>query len=256
MNIGNYINTIKLDNKRKELTPMKLNKSLSISLLSIFLISCSNNASIDLKERLHNAYLDVIETKEENLRPLVSLIKDDEKVYWNEAKDKVLLFTLHRYPDSYPDGQEVTFSWGESWVCSVKEYENWYLNNKSNIKDPLLRTKQVLGMSDESKNTYISSMWFDPKDISRPAYITDPTKQMSLQFDENVTEEYKAWFANQYYYSYDVSKLPWTRLGYTYDWSEEAKDKYGLTEFIAWKGTTVTVEKTLTVSEFLKTFNK
>ena len=53
-----------------------------------------------------------------------------------------------------------------------------------------------------------------------------------------------------------MAKLPWTRLGYTYDWSEEAKDKYGLTEFIAWKGTTVTVDKTLTVSEFLTTFDK
>ena len=29
----------------------------------------------------------------------------------------------------------------------------------------------------------------------------------------------------------------------------------GLTEFIAWKGTTFTVEKTLTVEEFVKTLN-
>ena len=228
---------------------------LTVSVISLFLISCSN-PSITLEERLHYAYLDVIEAKEDNIRPLVTLTKDDENVYWNEAKDKVLLFTFHRYPDSYPDGQEVTFSWGESWLCSVKEYESWYLNNKSNIKDKLLRTKQILGMSHESKNTYITSMWFDPSDVYRPAYVTDPTKQMSLSFDENVTDEYKEWFANQYYYSYDVSKLPWTRLGYTYDWSEEAKDKYGLTEFIAWKGTTVTVDKTLNVSEFLATFDK
>ena len=227
---------------------------LTLSVISLFLISCSN-PSITLEERLHNAYLDVIEAKEDNIRHLVTLTKDDENVYWNEAKDKVLLFTLHRYPDSYPDGQEVTFSWGESWVCSVKEYESWYLNNKNNIKDSLLRTKQVLGMSHESKNTYISSMWFNPNDVYRPAYVTDPTKQMSLTFEENVTNEYKEWFANQYYYSYDISKLPWTRLGYTYDWSEEAKDKYGLTEFIAWKGTTVKVDKTLNVSEFLATFD-
>ena len=228
---------------------------LSLSTLTIFLISCSN-AAISLEERLHNAYLDVIEAKEDNIKPLASLTQGDEKIYWNETKDKVLLFTFHRYPDSYPDGKEITFSWGESWVCSVKEYENWYINNKHNIKDSLLRTKQLLGMSNESKNTYISSMWFNPHDVFRPAYITDPTKQMSLQFDEKETEEYKTWFANQYYYSYDVAKLPWTRLGYTYDWSEEAKDKYGLTEFIAWKGTTVTVDKTLTVNEFLTTFDK
>ena len=234
---------------------MNLTRQLiKISILSTLLISCSNNKVIDLKERLHNAYLDVIEATEEDIRPLVSLTKNEEKLYWNED-NKVLLFTFHRFPSSYLDGEEVTFTWGESWLCSVKEYENWYLSNKSNIKDVLLRTKQVLGMSDESKNTYITSMWFDPNDVQRPAYITDATKQMALQFDENETDEYKEWFSSQYYYSYDVAKLPWTRLGYTYDWSEEAKDRYGLTEFIAWKGTTVKVEKTLTVEEFVATFN-
>ena len=234
---------------------MNLGRQLiKISILSTLLISCSNNKVIDLKERLHNAYLDVIEATEEDIRPLVSLTKDEENLYWSDD-NKVLLFTFHRFPSSYPDGEEITFTWGESWLCSFKEYENWYKSNKDNIKDPLLRTKQVLGMNDESKNTYISSMWIDSNDVQRPAYITDPTKQMSLQFDENETDEYKAWFSNQYYYSYDVAKLPWTRLGYTYDWSEEAKDRYGLSEFIAWKGTTVKVEKTLTVEEFVATFN-
>ena len=234
---------------------MKTTKTIfQLSLLSVFLFSCSSEVSKSLAERLHDAYLDVIETKQENLRDLVTLTEDDEKITWNQNKDKVLLFTFHRYPDSYEDGKQITFTWGESWLCSLKELENWYLANKNNIEDPLLRVKQVLGMSHESKNTHISSMWFDPKDVFRPAYVTDPTKQMKTTFDENVTEEYKTWFTSQYYYSYDVSKLPWTRLGYTYDWSENAKDRYGLTEFIAWKGTTVTVEKTLLVEDYLATF--
>ena len=232
----------------------KTAKILFLPFTLLFVSSCAKEAELSLKELLHNAYLDVIEEDESDLRNLVTLTKDDTNVIWNDAGDKVLLFTFHRFPSSYPDGQTITFTWGESWVCSVKEYKNWYLDNKDNIKDILLRTKQVLGMSDESKNTYISSMWFDPNDVSRPAYVTDPTKQMSLTFDEGVSDEYKTWFNSQYYYSYDVSKLPWTRLGYTYDWSKESKDKYGLTEFIAWKGTTVTVEKTLLVEDFVKTF--
>ena len=228
------------------------NKLIFSSLfIAILAVSCSSK-SISLSDRLHNAFLDVVEEDENDLRNLVCLNKNDEKTIWKD--DKVLLFTLHRYPSSYPDGQQIEFTWGESWLCSVKEYELWYKQNKDNIKDPLLRTKQVLGMSHESRNTYITSMWFNPSDVSRPAYITDVSKQMSLSFDETVTNEYKTWFNSQYYYSYDVSKLPWTRLGYTYDWSEEAKDKYGLSEFIAWKGTKVTVEKTLPVEEFLKTF--
>ena len=172
---------------------------------------------------------------------------------WNGTKDKVLLFTLHRYPNSYPDGETITFTWDESWLCSVKELKGWYLDNKDNIKDPLLRVKQLLGMSHESKSTFITSMWISPKDVMRPAYVTDTKLQMETSFPEYETQAYKTWFINQYYYSYDVNKLPWTRLGYTYDWSEEVKDKYGLSEFIAWKDTTVQVEKTLPVSDFLAT---
>lgn len=230
-----------------------IKKSLLIVAVSTLLGGCAKQSELSNAELIHNAYLDVIEATEAKIRPLVNLTIDDENITWNEAQDRVLLFTFHRYPDSYPDGKEITFTWGESWLCSVKEYAKWYKENKSNIKDVLLRTKQVLGMDEESKNTYISSMWFDVKDLSRPAYVTDPTKPMKLEFDESVSEEYKTWFSSQYYYSYDVKHLPWTRLGYTYDWSREAKDRYGLSEFIAWKGTTVTVDKTLLVEDFVKT---
>ena len=227
-----------------------------LALLPLFVISCSKNSGLTNQELLHKAYLDVIEATQEKIRPLVTLNKTDEKVTWNQAQEKVLLFTFHRYPSSYPENEEVTFTWGESWLCSVKEYVNWYKDNKNNIKDILLRTKQVLGMDEASQNTYITSMWFDPNDVSRPAYVTDPTKQMALQFEEGVTDEYKEWFQSQYYYSYETKHLPWTRLGYTYDWSKEAKDRYGLTEFIAWKGTTVIVEKTLLVNEFIEYYAK
>ena len=233
---------------------MKLQGRAFLTLVCITLVSCGSEQVDVLANRLSAAVLDVIETKDENIRPLVSLTKEDAKVTWNDAGDKVLLFTFHRYPDSYKDGESITFSWGESWLCSLKEYKQWYLNNKDNIKDVLLRTKQVLGMSHESKNTYISSMWLSPSDVERPAYVTDPTKQMKTTFDDDVSQDYRDWFDSQYDYSYNTAKLPWTRLGYTYDWSEEATDRYGLTEFIAWKNTTAVVDKTMLVEEFVSTF--
>ena len=238
-----------------ELFMLSKQKILILSMISVIVVSCSNKKPLTLEERLHEAYLDVIEQDEKDIRPLVSITKEEKNIDWNDEGDRVLLFTFHRFPASYPEGEEITFTWNESWLCPVKEYKNWYLSNKTNINDPLLRTKQVLGMSHESKNTYITSMWLKPADLKRPAYVTDITKPMALSFSENETEEYKTWFNNQYYYSYDVSKLPWTRLGYTYDWSEEAKDKYGLTEFIAFKGTKAIVDKTLQVEDFLKSFN-
>ena len=238
-----------------ELFMLSKQKMIILSMISVIVVSCSNKKPLTLEERLHEAYLDVIEQDEKDIRPLVSITKEEKNIDWNDEGDRVLLFTFHRFPTSYPEGEEITFTWNESWLCSVKEYKNWYLSNKTNINDHLLRTKQVLGMSHESKNTYITSMWLKPADLKRPGYVTDITKPMALSFSENETEEYKTWFNNQYYYSYDVSKLPWTRLGYTYDWSEEAKDKYGLTEFIAFKGTKAIVDKTLQVEDFLKSFN-
>ena len=231
-----------------------MKRLLTVGALPLLLLGCSKGAELTNEQRLHNAYLDVIEATDEKIRPLVNLTADDPNVTWNDGKDKVLLFTFHRFPSSYPDGETITFTWGESWLCSFKEYKQWHQNNKDNIKDPLLRTKQVLGMDETSQNTYISSMWFSPKDVQRPAYVTDPIKPMKTSFGEDVDEDYKTWFSSQYYYSYDVKHLPWTRLGYTYDWSAEAKDRYGLSEFIAWQGTTVTVEKTMLVTDWVKTF--
>ena len=224
-----------------------------LSFLPFLLGGCGK--TLTNEELIRKAYLDCVEVSENKLRPLVNLVPSEEKVTWNESKDKVLLFTLHRYPSSYPDGQTITTSWGESWLCSFKEYQNWYVENKNNIKDPLLRTKQVLGMGEDSQNTYITSMWVNPNDVIRPAYETNPTKEMRLSFAEDVSETYKTWFASQYYYSYETKHLPWTRLGYTYDWSREAKDRYGLTEFLAWKNTTMTVDKTMLVTDLVKTFN-
>ena len=48
-------------------------------------------------------------------------------------------------------------------------------------------------------------------------------KPMDIVMEEGASEDYLAWFKSQYYYSYEVKHLPWTRLGYTYDWSKEAK---------------------------------
>ena len=95
-------------------------KSLLVVIIPALLGGCAKHGELSNAELLRNAYLDVIEATEKKIRPLVDLIKDDENVIWNSTNDKVLLFTFHRYPDSYPDGQEITFTWGESWLCSVK----------------------------------------------------------------------------------------------------------------------------------------
>ena len=236
--------------------PMRKNSILLLASLPIFMLaSCGKNETKHIltnAELIHNAYLDSIEVSQDKTRKLICLNPNDRNVTWNEQKDAALMFTFHRFPTSYPEGEEVKITWGESWLCSVKELANWYKDNMSSIKDPLLRIKQLLGMYEDSANTYISSLWIKPSDMIRPAYVTDVNSQMALKFADDVSEDYKSWFSSNYYYSYDVKKLPWTRLGYTYDWSADAKDRYGLSEFVAFDDVSFTVEKTLPVAEFLE----
>lgn len=84
-----------------------------LPIFSILLVACKGAEPLTLEERLHNAYLDSIEAKEENIRPLVNLTKEDKNVSWKD--DKALLFTLHRYPSSCPEREEITITWSESW---------------------------------------------------------------------------------------------------------------------------------------------
>ena len=60
----------------------------------------------------------------------------------------------------------------------------------------------------------------------------------------------EAWFNGNIEYSYIDSSYPWTRLGYTYDWSG-GDDAYGLTEFIILPGSEVEIEWTKSNEEFL-----
>ena len=112
----------------------KMKSIITISLLPMLLMGCSN-VSLSLEQRLHDAFLDVIEEDENDLRTLVSLTHEDSLVTWNQDNEKVLLFTLHRFPSSYIEGEVCVITWKESWLCSVKEYAKWYKDNKDNMKD-------------------------------------------------------------------------------------------------------------------------
>ena len=63
-------------------------------------------------------------------------------------------------------------------------------------------------------------------------------------------DAYKEWFDANILWSYFESEYPWTRLGYTYDWSGETSE-YGLTEFLLFDGETSQVEFTLPTLEFV-----
>ena len=99
----------------KNLIASKCRPILSFAALPFFLFGCAK-PSLSNDELLHNAYLDAIEATEEKIRPLVNLTLEEENITWNAVKDRVLLFTLHRFPSSYPEGEDIVFTWDESWL--------------------------------------------------------------------------------------------------------------------------------------------
>ncbi len=248
--------------KKKILTPF------SAILLALVLMAAavggtyfalqSQNPAPSTPEALFDAATkDAVFAEPDEVLPLVNLDKNDKMVRWNEAGDKVLLLSWHKYPDSYPTGEDISFQWGEVWTFTDKEIAAWYQKNQNGVQDWTLRLEQLIGLPPGAGYTHFSAFWVNPEDVIRPAYVTDATQPMALT-TLNAGEEasefdnwYKEWFDGNIIWSYFDSQYPWTRLGYTYDWSG-GKTDYGLSEFLILKDAPANVEFTLSNEEFME----
>ena len=139
---------------------------------------------------------------------------------------------------------------GEIWVTSLAEMKSWYDENAGEVEDWELRLAQLLGVPDNGNYTHFTAFWAYPEDAIRPAYVTDTGAQMKNDYQAVPEGEYKEWFDNNIIYSYFESEYPWTRLGYTYDWSAGESD-YGLTEFLIFDGSRTETVFTCTTDEFV-----
>ena len=165
---------------------------------------------------------------------------------------------MHKYPDSYPAGDDIQLKWGNVWCVSAGEFHKWVIDNGDGVQDWSLRLHQVLGMPTSKNYTAITALWIDADLLYRPANVTDAKSAMQTTYQKTGNEEfdttYKEWFVSNIIWSYFDSAFPWTRLGYTYDWADNGKE-YGLSEFLIFSSpdapVTATVEYTYTVEEFV-----
>jgi len=195
------------------------------------------------------AVQDSVFAEEEEILPLVTLTKEDERVSMDE-KGRVLLCTWHNYPDSYPEGETVKIEWGPVWTFTDREIEG-YADELAGATDVEMRLRQLIAFAPDSEHSTVTGFWVKPADVLRPAYQSDPTDgSMTTSFGEDVDEDFKEWFDENILGSYFYGSYPWTRLGYTYDWADNGSE-YGLSEFIVKDGAKVKVEFTETTEEFL-----
>lgn len=193
---------------------------------------------------------DSVFAEESEILPLVTLSKEDKMTTWDE-QGRVLLYTWHNYPDSYPEGEKVELEWGQVWAFTDKEMAS-HGDELEKSEDPQMRLRQLIGFAPDAEHSTVTGFWADPADVRRPAYQYDPTDgTMKTAFEEDVDDDFKEWFDENTLNSYFYGASPWTRLGYTYDWADNGTE-YGLTEFLVNQGAEVEVEFTESTEDFLK----
>jgi hypothetical protein len=88
----------------------------------------------------------------------------------------------------------------------------------------------------------------NPEDVFRPCVDPSPTDtNCELNFGTTIPtvkniKDYQAFYQNIYYKSFRAAPgVPWTGLGYTYDWG--ARDERGASEFILSPSTPYLIEQ-------------
>ena len=98
---------------------------LHFALFAVILTALSGckSKSEDLNALYMSAVRDAAFADEDEILPLVSLTPDDKMTAWDDS-GRVLLCTWHSYPDSYPEGENVTVEWGYVWTFMSFDKQN------------------------------------------------------------------------------------------------------------------------------------
>lgn len=199
-------------------------------------------------ELFEEAVNDSMQADQNEIHDLVCLTKDDPNTMWKDGK--VLLLTRDSFLTDYNADEKIKTD-NTLWTVSAKELLNWYQKN-SDQKDWELRLTQLFGQNPYNSYSDYLAVWVDPKDVYRPAFLTDPTvNKMDTTLPANTSKELRELFKeNTYLAYYGDAQYPWTRLGYTYDWADNGTE-YGLSEFIIRPGSEVTVAYEYDLDDFL-----
>jgi hypothetical protein len=229
----------------------KVNSAISSLMLLLLMLfsSCdlfNNTPQLSDEEKYELAIQDAMIAEEDEICiDLIAITDTNSYIIWSgtENDKKVLVVTWTKYPESYPENDTISNTWGEIWVTVVPEMEDWFLANYSTGSNYVTRTEELLGLPRDKGYTYFVEMWVDPDDLWRPSpdnEITDTSADLDIPTDIDST--YQVWYNENIIYSYFPMRYPWTRLGYTYDWGSSTTE-IGLSEFVIKKNSQIIVYK-------------
>lgn len=167
--------------------------------------------------------------------------------------------------EAFPAGSDI-------WIAVPGEMDEVcteYGCSRMDVDELGLTFQQVLGMPPDVDTSVLSRFWVKPMDLVRPCTNVDVMVSSCPQLMVNTIAGGTDWapfLFGQGMYSWRMPRhgtpmprmscdrddltvadgncygFPWTRLGYTYDWSPHAKDDRGVTEFVVPEGSTVYLE--------------
>ncbi len=190
----------------------------------------------------------------ERATDLLALTPEQPSLRWRDGR--VLMVTWTAYGDSYVAGDTLTMRWGETWVTAVPELREVFRARRGSAP-ATLRLEQLLGLPENSGKEWLIELWVEPGDIFRPS--ADPAiddRAAELYPAEDLAPEHRRWLERTTFANYcGARKFPWTRLGYTYDWSPDAAGRpvaaRGVSEFVVRDGATVIVASKTATADYL-----
>ena len=112
----------------------------------------------DFQMLFDEAVKDAMIIDADEVLPVASLAKGQPYAVYDE-EGRILLYTFHKYPDSYPDGADVKLEWGNVWTFTGGELETWYQENKTDVTDWHMRMKELIGLRPDNEADYFTAMW-------------------------------------------------------------------------------------------------
>jgi hypothetical protein len=241
---------------------------LAVFLICINVVSCSKDEAPTPTYTVEQLYASsitdaMIADSSEVIDSLWPITAANTRLQWKtiNGQSYVLMATFMRFPGSYPEGDSITNTWGESWLFIPSQMKSRIGQSFNASSDTVMRICQLLGLPPKNSrsNTHIAEVWVPATRLSRPA--GNPainTGGAGAPLIPTVTPEYATWFNNYIIYAYYHTltsatdfHYPWTRLGYTYDWAPGSKE-VGLSEYVLQASSGCWVEKVSTAAEYFK----
>lgn len=186
---------------------------------------------------------------DEVVHDLIALVPERDDLVWEPGVDagaaRVLLVAWTTW-DGYAEQVGQTVPLGRTlWVSAAPEVHELCRASGLDGEDLDRRLEQYLGLRPDTAKTHFLELWVAPADTVRPCpdpEVTDTACEATDQAADVVigTHDHRPWFDDLRARSYGPDGYPWTRLGYTYDWSPDTPER-GASEFLVPEGAMVTV---------------